>query len=232
MASDWGSARPGQEVEYILVLRNERPQDASGVNDLRNVVVNSRMPANLEVQGATADRQGDPTVNGNDIEYTIDRLQPGEGIEITVRTAIKQDVSRGTLIVSQGQVNYNSLTQPIFSNIVTVQVVDAPAPPTNTASPVATPTNTVSPVPTETPTNTASPAPTETPTQSAAGARGRLPAGATTVTPTIVPAGGAPAGGQADLPATNSGVPLMGFVLLGATLLIRTYRLHRARERI
>jgi hypothetical protein len=37
---------------------------------------------------------------------------------------------------------------------------------------------------------------------------------------------------EAPLPATSTGVPLAGFVLLGMTLLIRTIRIKRSRERL
>src|SRR5262249_16147676 len=62
IASDWGSAYPEQAVRYTLVLSNKRPVNADGSNDLRDVIITSSLPANLEVLGAQADRGGDPTV--------------------------------------------------------------------------------------------------------------------------------------------------------------------------
>jgi len=41
-----------------------------------------------------------------------------------------------------------------------------------------------------------------------------------------------PDGTLAPLPATSTGVPLAGFVMLGLTLIIRMVRLYRERERI
>jgi hypothetical protein len=37
---------------------------------------------------------------------------------------------------------------------------------------------------------------------------------------------------SAPLPDTSSGVPMAGVLLLGMTLLVRTVRLHRAKERL
>jgi hypothetical protein len=37
---------------------------------------------------------------------------------------------------------------------------------------------------------------------------------------------------EAPLPATSTGVPLAGLVLLGMTLLVRTIRIKRSRERL
>lgn len=228
MASDWGSAFAGQEVQYTLVLRNTRAPAADGVNDLNNVTISSRMPSNLEVQGATADRSGsDPTVTGNDILYQIASLKPGEGVEIAIRSRIRANVARGTLIVAQSQVQYTGLTQPIFSNIVTVQVVDQA--PQATVAPTATPT---APPPTATATATSAPAsPIASPqTVQLTPTVGRgTPTSTATAQP---PAGGVQPDTEAPLPATNAGVPLAGLILLGLTLLTRTVRLHRSRERI
>jgi hypothetical protein len=52
-----------------------------------------------------------------------------------------------------------------------------------------------------------------------------------TATP-VPPAAGGQSGSQAPLPNTSAGIPFLGVLLLGATLLTRTIRLHRARERI
>jgi hypothetical protein len=43
---------------------------------------------------------------------------------------------------------------------------------------------------------------------------------------------GATSSRKAPLPATSTGVPLAGLVLLGLTMVVRTVRLHRARERV
>ncbi|NNJ10717.1 hypothetical protein EKD04_010285 [Chloroflexales bacterium ZM16-3] len=222
IGSDWGSAYPGQEVNFTLVIRNTRAADSNGANNLRNVSLLSVLPNNLQVLGAKADRSADPTVAGNEVRYVIDQLAPGEGAEVTISSKIKGDVNAGTLLVAQGQLQYEGVSSPIFSNIVSVLVVGAAqGQPTTTATATATP----SPVATATATSTVSggllgsaqdPTPTLTPT----------------IAPTDVAGAAAPTQAQVPLPETSGGVPVSGVLLMGMTLLLRTWRLHRARERI
>jgi uncharacterized repeat protein (TIGR01451 family) len=245
IASDWGSATTNQEVKYTIALQNTRSGAGSG--DLNNLVLRSTLPSNLEVIGATSDRGGDPQVTGNDIQLQLAALRPGETVEISVRTRIKPNVARGTLIVSQAQANYTGLSLPLFSNVVTVLVVDAaptsaattvaqavtdtpyPGPATTTAQIVATgsvtsvaATNTVgATTPTSTVGGQLNQAATATSAVASATPQRTLP------TATV-----APASPQAPLPNTSTGVPLLGFGLLGLTMLVRTVRLKRARERI
>jgi hypothetical protein len=221
LASDWGSAYPGQQVNFTLVVRNTRPPATDGASTLRNITVRSALPANLEVLGARADRGVDPTVSGNDVNYTLDQLQPGEGVEITIPTRIRPDVTVGTLIVVQGQLFYDGLTPaPLFSNIVSVQVVGAAQPPTAPIAQQVTPTTAPYPPPrSPTAARTATSGPTATSAPTA------------TPLPTIAPAP-PPSPPPAPLPETSAGVPLLGIMLLGGTLLTRTIRLHRARSRL
>ncbi len=221
LASDWGSAYPGQQVNFTLVVRNTRPPAADGANTLRNITVRSALPANLEVLGARADRGVDPTVSGNDVNYSLDQLQPGEGVEITIPTRIRPDVTVGTLIVVQGQLFYDGFTPaPLFSNIVSVQVVGAAQPPTAPIAQQVTPTTAPYPPPrSPTAVRTATSGPTATSAPTA------------TPLPTIAPAP-PPSPPPAPLPETSAGVPLLGIMLLGGTLLTRTIRLHRARSRL
>ena len=229
LASDWGSAYPGQQVNFTLAVRNTRAPAAAGANNLRNVTVRSALPGNLELLGARADRGSDPAVNGNEVSYSIPLLQPGEGVEITVETRIRPDVTVGTLLVAQGQLTYEGLAQTAFSNIVSVQVVGNAQPPTAAAgggSPVAqAATATAAPYPppgTGTPVRTtATPVRTITPTVA-----GQAPQ-PTAPPPTIVPPRP-----PAPLPETSGGVPLLGIALLGGTLLTRTWRIHRAKSRL
>jgi uncharacterized repeat protein (TIGR01451 family) len=246
--SDWGSAFPGQEVSYKLLLRNDRP---AGSDSIRNATVSSTLPSNLEVNSATADQGGDPNVSGNIVRLNVDTLKPGEAVEITINTTIKQDVARGTLMVAQGQVEFDELERPLLSNIVTLMVVSqsqqqaavSPSPTPPPASPTAVTVPTDTPVPTATPGPTDTPAPTSA-AGAAAGATSTVAPAATgtqaagMVNPTPLPTPKRntvevqPDGTLAPLPATSTGVPLAGFGLLGITMIIRTVRLHRARERI
>ena len=223
LASDWGSAYPGQQVNFTLVVRNTRPPVADGSSTLRNITVRSALPTNLEVLGARADRGVDPTVSGNDVTYTLDQLQPGEGVEITIPTRIRPDVTAGTLIVVQGQLFYAGLAPaPLFSNIVSVQVVGAAQPPTAPIAQQVTPT--AAPYP-----------PPRSPTAARTATSGPTATSAPTATPlpTIASASAPPpAPPPAPLPETSAGVPLLGVMLLGGTLLTRTIRLHRARSRL
>jgi hypothetical protein len=179
--------------------------------------------------GATADRGQDPTITGNDILFALDELQPGESVEITVNTLIKGGIPAGTILVVQGQLLYDTITIPINSNIVTVRIV-------GTGRRLAATITTAGPSPTPQPSPSATPAPSDTATSAAAGVAG---ATATTPSPTGQAAGvaadteAAPAEEPAaPIPATSTGVPVAGFFLLGMTLLVRTVRLKRERERI
>jgi hypothetical protein len=229
MASDWGSAYPGQQVNYTIVVRNTRPPAAGGANDLRNVRVSSNLPGNVQVLGARADRGTDPTVSGNSVSYSIAQLQPGEGVEITVASQIRPDVTIGTLLVAQSQLLYDGLAQAAFSNIVSVQVVGNAQAPTASAvigSPTPQqPNATTGASPTAgTPAAGASATPQRT--ASATAAAQQPTAAAPTAVPTVAPPKPAP------LPETSAGVPLFGIALLGGTLLTRTWRLHRAKSRV
>jgi uncharacterized repeat protein (TIGR01451 family) len=230
LTSDWGSAFAEQDVQYTFFIVNNSDE---AVN---NVELTSRLPANLTVDGATADRGGDPNLSGNTITYDLMRLGPGQSVEVTAFTTIKPGVPAGTILVAQGQLTYDSTDQPINSNIVTVQIVDeaqpATATPRFTATSGPSPTAaTVGQLPTATRATTtgqvqpdqAQPSPPPaSPTQAAAGVAPQQPEAA-------VPE---EEDDEAPLPATSTGVPLLGLVLLGMTLLVRTVRLKRARERL
>jgi hypothetical protein len=210
-------------------VRNTRAAAANGANDLRSVSVRSTLPGNLEVLGARADRGSDPSVNGNEVSYTIGQLQPGEGVEVTVSTRIRPDVTVGTLLVAQGQLTYEGLAQTAFSNIVSVQVVGNAAPPTaaavgtSIAQATTGPTGTTGAYP---PPSTGTPASATAVAASATAPRPTAPAQAQP-RPTV-----APTPPSAPLPDTSTGVPLLGIALLGGTLLTRTWRLHRAKNRL
>ncbi|MFV9503915.1 MAG: hypothetical protein AB4911_05040 [Oscillochloridaceae bacterium umkhey_bin13] len=233
MASDWGSAYPGQQVNLTLVVRNDRVAAADGSNNLRNLDLRSALPTNLEVLGARADRGADPTVNGQQVTHTLDTLAPGEAVELTIATRIRPNVAAGTLLVVQGELRYEGLAQSLFSNIVSIQVVGnlqptaAPIqtlppgsyPPPGSPGPTATSGPTMTSGPTSPPAATALP-PTADPTQ---------PIGQQ---PTPQPPVATPTPPPAPLPETTAGIPMLGILLLGLTMLTRTWRLHRARERI
>lgn len=230
MSSDWGSAFAGQEVRYTLLLRNTRATDDAALQD---VVIRSDLPANLEVLSASADRGGDPQIDGNNVLYELDRLRPGESIELTIVTNIRSGVERGTRIVAQGEVNYNGLNRALRSNIVTVLVQDtAPlATETSVASPTTASTRTVA-----TPSVVVA-SPTVQPTRPTVQRQlaTRMPTSQTAAGGAADTASGDDGGGDdesAPLPDTSSGVPMAGVLLLGMTLLVRTVRLHRAKERL
>jgi hypothetical protein len=200
---------------------------------VRDVELTSRLPANLTVDGATADQGGDPALSGNTITYDLLRLGPGQSVEVTAFTTIKPGVPAGTILVAQGQLTYESTDQPINSNIVTVQIVDEAQAGIATATPRYTATSGPSPT-----AATAAQLPRATGTSAAATVQAQPSAPAT---PTQAAAGVAPQepeatvteeDEEAPLPATSTGVPLAGFVLLGMTLLVRTIRIKRARERL
>jgi hypothetical protein len=217
MASDWGSAFTGQEVNYVIAFRNMHTSGA-----LTNLVISSALPDNLTVLDKKADR-GDPQTQGNQLTLRLDSLPAGQGVEIAIRTKIKDDVQVGTRIVSQAQATWDGLALPLNSNVVTVLIVgsdSAPVAQATTALVATTASPTTTSAPTATATETATPAPTATTAQQSITA------------PTKPPAGGATNVGAAPLPETSGGVPIFGFALLGFTLLARTLRIHRAQTRI
>jgi hypothetical protein len=246
LASDWGSAFAGQDVEYMCVVRNECPEVEDNSNDLQNVIIHNTLPSNVEVVDAAATPEPPtPAIAGNNVDYSLDVLPPGEEARVIIDTTIKDDVPAGTLLVDQCRLEYDGLLRPILSNIITVLVV----PETSEQQPTATATLTAttrattgdsSPrsaaTRTATPTATpASQAAADTPTATAAAAASvpQEDTDAPADDPLARPgeAGGMPAK-KVLLPKTSTGVPLAGFVLLGLTMITRTVRLHRARERV
>jgi hypothetical protein len=219
LASDWGSAFPGQDVNYVIALRNNK----SG-QSLRDVVVAITLPANLEITAKPASDRGDPEVAGNRVTLKLNEITAGQALEINIPTRIKKDVAVDTRIVAQAELIYTGLSTPVYSNIAPVLVVGQAAQPTTapTSQQAALPTATAAASPTETATAAASP--TET----------------ATVAPSPAPQASGSSGGQtgqgaqpaAPLPETSSGVPISGVLLLGLTLLTRTWRIHRAQSRI
>lgn len=228
LTSDWGSAYADQDIVFTIVLGNTHPtQTVSAVN------VRSVMPSNLRILSASASRGTDPTINGQTVSYVAPDLAPGERIEINIATRIRPNVATGTLLVVQAQATYRELNRPVFSNISTVLVVGEQQVATETATlaPIISPTFTATTV-TVTSTPTASAVPTATVTT---GTTGVVLGGGTSATATpsaASPVAGGQTGGTAPLPNTSAGIPFLGVLLLGATLLTRTIRLHRARERI
>jgi len=227
LTSDWGSAYADQDIVFTIVLGNTHPaQTVSAVN------VRSVMPSNLRILRASASRGSDPTINGQTVTYVAPDLAPGERIEINIATRIHPNVATGTLLVVQAQATYRELNRPVFSNISTVLVVgdQQPATATATLAPVVSPTFTTTAVPV-TATLTLSPVATATATSSVVLGSGSSATATATPSATVVVVGGQ-TGGTAPLPNTSAGIPFLGVLLLGATLLTRTIRLHRARERI
>ena len=285
MASNWGSAFPGDAVTYVIAVRNTHPTQA-----LRDLALRSVFPANLEITGVSSrpmDRNpsgavapddssraddrisldvaglsaggprklalrsvfptnpeitglssdsahssravgfdpGTPSLEGNRVSLGVAELPAGQGFEVIVQTRVKPTVPAGTRIVAQAELTFAGLTIPLYSNIVTVDVVNA-------AQAQVLPTNTATTAPTATPTMTTEPTQppaTEAPTVVVEAAQ------PVAVAPTATSSAAGSATGPAPvapLPATSTGVPLTGFALLGATLLARTWRLHRARSRI
>ncbi|MFO7169806.1 MAG: hypothetical protein DIU80_017430, partial [Chloroflexota bacterium] len=236
MASDWGSAFPGQEISYVIAVRNTRQS-----GELRDVVVSSVLPANLTIISRSSDR-GDPQQSGNRITLTVPSLAAGEGVEILVKTRVNTDVAVGTRVVAQAELSFAGLSIPAYSNIVTVLVVG----PAQAAQGPATDTPTPLPA-TAVVTATAAISATTvvTPTTTQAAEIGAMPtAEVSTSTPEAVPEAvdpatniSEPAGRAAAIPAplpnTSAGVPpLVGIMMLGMTLGLRTWRLHRAKERL
>ncbi|NJL05394.1 MAG: hypothetical protein HC911_10950, partial [Chloroflexaceae bacterium] len=246
MVSDWGSAFPGQAVVFNIELTNLREPADDGSNDLRNIRVNSRFPANLDLDGATADQGGDPTLMGNDLSHRLNRLPPGETLAITVETRIDDTVTPGTLLVTQAQAEFDGASRPLLSNLVTVLVVNPAQQVTATAGAVRTATAQTSP--TRTPTvpvagDAGTPSPTATfavagSVGGAAGASGSPTAAPPTPTDAPAGEGGAVGGDDVALPETSTGlgqlslgVSLFGWLLLGFVG-IRRWRLVRLTERV
>ena len=222
-ASDWGSAYPEQQVGFTFVVQNSRPPEPTGANDLIDLQLTGRLPSNLELLGARANRGAEPQIGGQEVVYYLERLPPGERLELSITTKIRPQVAAGTLLIAQGQLSYAGLAQALFSNIVTLEVVSARPPAEALLMQIAAAypepsTPTASPLP---PTATAPPA---TPTATLA----------TVIapTPSTAPLAAPPPTQPTPLPHTQGMLPLVGILLLGSTLLTRTLRLHRARGRL
>jgi hypothetical protein len=219
MQSDWGSVYPGQEVNFVIAAQNTRTSGA-----MRNMRIMSAMPANLEVISASASYGVDPNlktvpvkVAGNEVTLDLNQLGPTEQAIIAIKTKIKDDVTIGAQIISQAQLTFTGIRATAFTNLVTVQVVgNAPTKLAQQATATGTTGPTIGPSPTASATTTAVPSATSAPGPSATAG----PA------PTVAPRPPAP------LPETSTGLPILGFALLGMTLMLRTVRVHRAQSRI
>jgi uncharacterized repeat protein (TIGR01451 family) len=218
MASDWGSAFTGQEVNYVIAFSNTRTSGA-----LTNVAISSSLPENLDILETKSNR-GDPQRQGNQLTLRLDTLPAGQGVEIAIRTKIKDDVQVGTRVVAQAVASFDGLALPLNSNVVTLLIVGSEFGPALQAQPTVAPSATATTAPSATATAAATATATTAPSATSAPAA--------TSAPTSAPAGGQPNVGAAPLPATSSGVPIFGFTLFGLTLLLRTVRLHRAQTRI
>ena len=213
MRNDWGSQFTGEPVIYQIEFRNTHASET-----LNNVLIKSDLPENLHVISGTVqlDNQSGSSDLGssNQVQVSLNKLEPGQGVKITIGTKIKDDVQVDTRIVSQAQATYDGLAAPLNSNVVTVLVVGSNFGPViqAAATDTATPSATSAPTATATATQSAAPSPTTPPVRGPAGASTNL--------------------GAAPLPETSSGVPIFGFALLGFTLLVRTVRIHRAQTRI
>jgi len=215
LASDWGSAFPGQSVNYVIAVRNNKTTQS-----LRTVVIAITLPANLEITAKPKSDRGDPQQNGNRVTLQLTDLAPGQTVELSIPAKIKTGVAVDTRIVSQAELTFEGLKTLLYSNIASVLVVGQAPQPTATLQPTAT-------VP-----------PTAT-MQAVLAATATLAPNVQAAAPTLVPASTVVASAQIQpvrpappLPETSSGVPISGMALLGMTLLIRTVRLHRAQSRI
>ncbi len=228
VASDRGSAFRDQEVTYVLALVNDRPGEP-----LRDVVLSAALPPNLIASRATISNNArpagasDPQLTDGRLRVGISELKQGERIEVQVLARVAADAPVGSRVVVQSELTYGGLQLPIYSNLVSLQIVGSPAvvEPPATATPSATlrPTTTATGVAASVTVRPGSPYPapagtTATPT---------APAQAAGTTPPPVPV--QPIG---QLPSTSTGVPLAGLALLGGTVLTRTLRIHRAKTRV
>jgi hypothetical protein len=217
LASDWGSAFPGQNVNYVIAVRNNKTTQL-----LRTVVIAITLPANLELTDKPRSDRGDPQLNGNRVTLQLNDLAPGQTVELSIPAKIKTGVAVDTRIVSQAELTFEGLKTLLYSNIASVLVVGQAAQPTATMPPTATtqPSATTQAAVAATATLTLAPnVQAAAPTQAVASTA--------VASAQIQPARSAPA-----LPDTSSGVPISGMALLGMTLFIRTVRLHRAQSRI
>ncbi len=171
---------------------------------LRNVVVTDLLPANLEVAGTikVSDQNARVEQQGNQITVRVSTLPAGQTLTIMIPVRIKTNVDANTLIVNQGQLLYEGITDPMYSNVASVLVVGEAPPLTATSLALGTPAATANPA-------------SVTPGDTTPGA---------IATPDVT-------GTSTDVgtqnPATSTGIPLLGFVLFGLTLLVHNIRLRR-----
>jgi fimbrial isopeptide formation D2 family protein len=204
--SDWGSRFAGESLMYTITVIS--PTGTINSGGLQDVVVTDQLPTNLEVAGPiqVSDQNARVEQQGNQITVRVGTLPAGQTLTIMIPVKIKADVAAQTRIVNQAQLRYAGITDPMYSNIASVLVVGAPPPLTATAI-----ANAVAATP--------NPA-TVTPGVGAGGGIATTTAG---VSQTNV--------GQSN-PATSAGIPVLGFVLFGLTLLVHNVRVRRELTRI
>jgi uncharacterized repeat protein (TIGR01451 family) len=79
-------SQPGDIVTWTVTVSN--PSSIT----LTNVSMNDPVPAPLEVLGATASA-GTVTTSGNTVNWSIDALQPGQSVTITIRSRVPSDAA-------------------------------------------------------------------------------------------------------------------------------------------
>jgi hypothetical protein len=228
MGSDWGSAFTNQEINYDILFQNTRE---SGV--INNLSIISALPDNLQFVSASAGygpdlstlTSIDPKVLGSEISLTLNELNRGQWLKISIKTKVKDLVATGARIVSQAEATFDGLALPVRTKPVYVLIVGSELGPSvplsQAAAPSATPPPSATPLPSTTPSvvPTAVPSATSTPLAVSSQSQPQNTAGGAVVA-------------AAPLPATSQGIPISGVLLLGLTLLLRTVRIHRAQSRI
>ena len=209
--SDWGSRFAGESLMYTITVIS--PTGTLATGGLRDVVVTDQVPTNLEVNGPikVSDQNARVEQQGNQITVRVGTLPAGQTLTIMIPVKIKGDVAAQTRIVNQAQMRYNGITDPIYSNVASVLVVGSPPPLTATALAVVAQD-------------------IATPNPATVTAGSGVPGGvAGAATATAVAGGGN--FGTAN-PPTSAGIPILGFVLFGLTLLVRNIRVRRELTRI
>jgi fimbrial isopeptide formation D2 family protein/uncharacterized repeat protein (TIGR01451 family) len=227
MGSDWGSAFTGQEINYDILFQNTRE---SGV--INNLSIISALPSNLLFVSASAGygpdlstlTSIDPKAVGNEISLTLNALDRGQWVKISIKTKVKDLVATGARIVSQAEATFDGLAVPVRTKPVYVLVVGSDLGPSLPLIQGGTPSATPGPSATALPSATPSAAPTAIPSAT--------PATAGATDQSVSQSAGGAIVAPAPLPATSQGIPISGILLLGLTLLLRTVRIHRAQERI
>jgi len=113
-------AIPGEPVTFIFYVSNP------GTVPANNVVAIDPIPSAVEILSATAPT-GTTTISGQDVIFSINTLQPGETITITIETRVRPEVATPFTIINEVCMNADNMPEQRCDTATVLSVTALPA---------------------------------------------------------------------------------------------------------